>query len=144
MERLHRRLLLWTIVARRQLTPASLALGWGVAARWLLFAGAVAFLLPASVGSASIAHVNLPGMPSVYSALPIAGERVAFDEAQRGYREGSEAVVDHAHTAYEWIEVAHHQAVRIVARDSDAVEVELLEGWHAGRRSWLKNAQLSP
>jgi hypothetical protein len=80
----------------------------------------------------------------VYSALPIPVERVGFDESQRGYRESSEEGIDHAHTAYEWIAVSHGQAVRIITRDGDAVEVELLGGWRAGRRGWLKNAQLSP
>jgi hypothetical protein len=69
---------------------------------------------------------------------------VAFDEVQRGYRESNEALIDHAYTAYEWIEVSHGQAVRIVTPDGDAVEVELLEGRYQGRRGWLTARQISP
>ena len=144
MSWLRSRLVFWLLVVRRQLTPAGFALVWGVAAWWLLLVATIAFLSPAPAESATTGYVNLPGLPSVYSTLPIPLERLAFDEAQRGYRESSEAAIDHAHTAYEWIEVSHGQAVRIITRDGEAVEVELLEGRHTGRHGWMKTSQLAP
>jgi hypothetical protein len=111
---------------------------------WLLLAMVIAHVLPASVESATSEYVNLPGFVSADSRLPIPVERVAFDESQRGYRESDEEAIDHAFTVYEWIEVSHRQAVRIVTWDGEAAEIELLEGRHTGRRGWLKAAQLSP
>jgi hypothetical protein len=133
--------------------------GWGAAIAsltvivlswWILIAAVTVQTLPAPVALASTARtelavaqsarIDLPGL----SSLPIPVERAAFDEAQRGFRESDEAAIEHAFTAYEWIEVSHRQAVRVIAIDSEAVEVELVEGRHAGRRGWLKTRHLSP
>jgi hypothetical protein len=132
--------------------------GWGAAVvsltvivlPWWLLIGAAVQTLPAPAASApkagaevsfgQTARIHLPGL----SSLPIPVERVAFDESQRGFRESDEDAIEHAFTAYAWIEVSHHQSVRVVAIDGGAVEVELLEGRHAGHRGWLKTRQLSP
>jgi hypothetical protein len=116
---------------------------------WLLIAGAVVPAMPAPVASSpktgsgpavgQAARVNLPGL----DWLPIPVDRTAFDESQRGYRESDEDAIEHAFTAYEWIRVSHGQAVRVVAVDGEAIEVELLDGGHAGRRGWVKSRQLT-
>ena len=82
-------------------------------------------------------------MPA-YPLFPIPVERAAFDEAQRGYRESDEDAIEHARTTSEWIAVTHGQEVRIVTRDGETVEVEVLEGRYHGRRGWLKASQLAP
>jgi hypothetical protein len=148
----------WTAMARAQIVGRRRR-GWGAAIAsltaivlswWVLIAVVTVQTLPAPLASASTAktelavaqsaRVDLPGL----SSLPIPVERAAFDEAQRGFRESDEDAIEHAFTAYAWIEVSHRQAVRVVAIDGEAVEVELLEGRHAGRHGWLKTRQLSP
>jgi hypothetical protein len=119
-----------------------------VVAWWLLIAGAVALTLPVPARSATptpfavaagrTARIHQPGMPD----WPVPVDRAAFDEADRGFREGDEPAIEHAFSAYSWIHVEHGRRVRIVAVDGDAVEVELLEGPQVGRRAWLKPRHL--
>lgn len=120
-----------------------------VIAWWLVIAAAVAQLLPAPAVSApkgsarasagQAARIHLPGLPD----LPVPVERAAFEEYRRGVRESDEEAIDHAFAAYEWIRVSHRQAVRVTATDGEAVEVELLDGAHAGRRAWMTLRQVS-
>lgn len=117
---------------------------------WLLIAGAVVLTLPqraASAPRASVvyvagqtARIHQPGMAS----WPIPVERLAFDESRRGFREGDEAAIDHAFDAFAWIQVSHHEAVRILVVDGDAIQVELLDGRSAGHRGWLTAKHLTP
>ena len=121
------------------------AAGGGLAAIvvtwWLLIGVVVVQTTPAPVVLAEdVGHVYLPGL----SWLPIPVERAAFDESQRGYRESDEAAIERAFTAYEWIWVSHHDAVRIVTVDSEAIHVEMLEGPHVGRQGWLRPRHLGP
>ena len=136
--------------ARSFLKPPSVGLIAVVVAWWLLMAGAVALTLPAPAASATptplavaagqLARIHQPGMPS----WPIPTEWVAFAAYQRGAREGDETAMEQAFTRYEWIEASHGQAVWIVAVDGEAIQVELLEGPHEGRRAWLKARNLGP
>ena len=121
-----------------------------VVAWWLLIGGAMALTMPAPAFSATpapfaveagrAARIHQPGMPS----WPIPIERAAFEEARRAFRESDEAALEHAFSAFEWFDVAHGQAVAIVAVDGEAVQVELLEGRSLGRRGWLKPRHLGP
>ena len=110
---------------------------------WWLIAITAAHLMPAPVESAAkiggLASVQIPGL----SELPIPVERTAFDLAQRGFREADEDAIETAFSEYEWISVSHRQVVRVLSIDGPAVEVELLEGQHAGRRGWLLMRQLT-
>jgi hypothetical protein len=136
--------------SRRRSPTAVVRLAAMVMIWWLLLATATVQLLPAPVASAPkggpgvpsgrTARVHLPGL----SSLPIPVDRAAFDEAQRGFKEGDEEAIEYVFTAYVWIEGSHGQAVRVVTIDGEAVEVELLEGRYAGRRGWLKTRHLSP
>jgi hypothetical protein len=117
---------------------------------WLLIAAAVTSTLPAPAISAPTAgsgiapgrtmRIHLPGMPD----LPIPVERSAFDEAQRGFRESDDDAIERAFRSSAWITVARDQAALIVSVDGDAVQVELLDGPHTGRRGWLKRHNLAP
>jgi hypothetical protein len=118
---------------------------------WWLFIAAVVVqissgppVLAASVGMGLVpgqtARTFLQGM----SWLPIPVERAAFDEYQRGARESDEDAMEHAFTANAWIRIAHHDAVRVITVDGEAVQIELLEGGFAGHRGWLKLRQLLP
>ena len=119
--------------------------GW-----WLLIGGVTALTLPPPALSATpepfavmvgvTARINQPGLPT----WPIPVERGAFEEAQRGFRESDEDAIEHAFSAFEWIQVAHGQAVTIVAVDGEAVQIKLL-GWpNSGQTAWLKPRQLGP
>jgi hypothetical protein len=117
---------------------------------WLLVAGAVVSTLPAPARSAPTvgmslapgrtARIYLPGMPD----LPIPVDRGAFDEAQRGFRESNEQLIDRAFSMSEWIKVARDQRVLILTVDGEAVQIELLDGTNSGRRGWLKPSNLAP
>ena len=121
-----------------------------VVAWWLLIGGAVALTMPLPAASATpapfavaagrTARVHQPGMPS----WPIPVERQAFDEARRAFEESDEAALEHAFSAFEWIQVEHGVAVTILSVDGEAVHVELLEGPRLGRRGWLRPRHLSP
>ena len=129
-------------------------LGVVVAVWWVFLGAAVAVTLPPPVAAVprgapqwsagSTARVNQPGLVPAHPSLPIPVERVAFDLAQRGYRESNEGMIDDAFTAYEWISVTHGQAFLVVTTDGEVVQVELLDGPFTGRRGWLKNSQLMP
>lgn len=115
---------------------------------WLLIGGIVAAAMPSRAASApkvenrvssgQLMSVYLPGL----SWLPVPVDREAFDETERGQREGDEAAVDRAFDTYEWIRIAHGQGVRVVTVDDRAVLVELAEGAYAGRRAWVKPRHL--
>ena len=121
-----------------------------IVAWWLLIGGAVALTLAAPAKSASptpfavvagqTARIHQPGMPS----WPIPVDRAGFDAFQRGAREGDEAAIEEAFQVSEWIHASHGQAVRIVAVDGEAVQVELLDGAYLGRRAWVKPRHLGP
>jgi hypothetical protein len=120
-------------------------IGW-----WMALAGVVTLLVPAPAASAtrtahrpmpgSRAHVALPGM----QALPVPVSRLAFDTAQRGFAESDEDAIELAFAMSEWIAVSDRDAVRIVAVDGEAVEIELLDGPWAGRRAWVKPRLVGP
>jgi len=120
------------VVARAALT----------ASLWWLTIVVAAHCVPAPAESApkigATATIQVAGLPS----LPIPVERTAFDLAQRGFRESDEDAIDRAFTEFEWIAVSHGQTVRIVTLDGNAVEAEVLEGVHAGRRGWHLLRQL--
>lgn len=107
----------------------AIALTW-----WLLLGSAVVLTMAERPGPVlqvrsdlvlnQMVMIHLPGL----DWLPIPVERAAFEEAQGGFRDGDEDAIEHAFTAYEWIRVSHHQAVRVVTIDGEAIEIELLVG----------------
>jgi hypothetical protein len=116
---------------------------------WLLIAAAVQAALPESAVTPRSPFVVRAGQtarivqPGIWAwAIPV--HRLAYDEYERGVRESDEEAIDHAFTAFDWIRVSHGQLVWIAAVDGEAVQVELLEGRHAGRRGWLKTRHLGP
>jgi hypothetical protein len=121
-----------------------------VVAWWLIIGAAVMLTLPSPAASATptpfiavpgqTAHIHQPGM--TWWSVPV--DRVGFDLFQRGSRESDERVVTEAFEVSEWIEARHGQAVRVLAVDGDAIQVELLEGTFRGRRAWLLPRHLSP
>ena len=121
-----------------------------VVAWWLVIGGALALTLPAPARSATPtpfavaagrdARIHQPGMPS----WPIPVERAAFDDARRGFQESDEDLIERAFATSDWLDASHGQAVTIVAVDGEAVQVELLEGPHHGRRAWLLTRHLGP
>jgi hypothetical protein len=121
-----------------------------VASWWLFIVVALVQTIPAPVvfeGKVEVdlapgqtARVFLPGM----AWLPIPTERAAFDEFQRGVRESDEDAIDHAFVISEWIRVSHHDAIRVITVDGEAVRIELLEGGDSGRQGWLRPRQLVP
>jgi hypothetical protein len=116
---------------------------------WLLIGGAITVTMPGpavavpKVGTGvvlgQVMRIHAPGL----AWLPIPVERAALDESRRGFSASDEDAIDHAFTAYEWIRVSHDQAVRVITVDGEAIEVELLEGRHAGRCGWLQRRQLA-
>jgi hypothetical protein len=122
-----------------------MVIGW-----WMALAVVVTLLLPASAASAprgayrptpgSQAHVNLPGM----QALPIPVTRLAFDAANRGFAESDDDAIEFAFAVSEWISVSDRTAVRVVAVDAEAVQIEILDGPWAGREGWVKSRLLGP
>jgi hypothetical protein len=123
----------------------------GVVAWWLLLGGAIIWLMPEPTAAASssrgvavvpgqTARIHQPGM----TWWPVPVDRVGFDLFQRGSRESDERVITEAFEVSEWIEARHGQAVRVLAVDGDAIQVELLEGTFRGRRAWLVPRHLSP
>jgi len=115
----------------------------------MLVGGALMLTMPAPAESAATgfsvadgkrAHVSIPGVRT----LPVAVERPAHETFYRGARESDEDAIEAAFAMSEWIEVADGQAVRILAVDGEASQIELLEGPYAGRRAWLKTRRLGP
>ena len=113
---------------------------------WLLIAGAVAVVVPdaASTPTAGFvpltgrnAHIEQPGIPG----WPIPVDRQAYDAYYLGVEEDDDGN-DFLFTTFEWIQVEHHQAVRIIEIDDEAYHVELLEGPNVGRSGWLKARHL--
>jgi hypothetical protein len=127
------------LLARERGAPATERSGWRlgtvrlaviVAAWWALLVGAlaIAFPLPTQPAAAG-GFTPVPGADAHIRALgppgwPIPGER--------------------ALAAYAWVDVRDREAVRIVAVDAEAVQVELLEGRNAGRRGWLWAPHVGP
>ena len=113
---------------------------------WLLVMGAVGLTLPDAPATPTTgfvplvgwtARIHQPGIPG----WPIRVERRAYDEYYLGVQEVDD---DHVFTAFEWIAVEHHQAVRIIEIDGEAHHVELLDGQNVGRSGWLKTRHLGP
>jgi hypothetical protein len=131
-------------------STAAIGLAVWVVAAWLVIAGAVASTLPAAAESTPTAgllavpgrtaRIHQPGLPD----WPIPVDRHAYDEYHRGARESDDEAIEHAFAAFEWIAVSDRQAVKIVEVDGEAVQVELLEGRHVGRRGWLQPRHLGP
>jgi hypothetical protein len=126
---------------------------WGLAvlvlAWWVSIGTVVVATLPASVASAprrefvvapgQTARIEQPGM----TYWPIPADRAAFDEIRRGYQEGDEDAIERASRATTWLKVSHGEAVRVLAVDGEAVQVEMLDGASAGHRGWLLKRHLS-
>ncbi len=131
-------------------STAVVGLAVWVVTGWFLVAGAVALMPPAPAAATSMAgfvavpgltaRIHQPGIPG----WPIPVDRAAYDAYERGFRESDDEAIEHAFAAFEWIEVAHRQAVKIVEVDGEAVRVELLEGRNVGRHGWLKPRHLGP
>jgi hypothetical protein len=121
-----------------------------VVAWWLMLGAAMTLTLPEPAASAAptrfavavgrAARFYQPSMPS----WPIPVERVAFDDARRGFLESDEILIERAFATSEWLDASHGQAVTIVAVDGEAIQVELLEGPHRGRRAWVQPRHLGP
>ena len=81
-------------------------------------------------------------LPRVPWAIPI--DRDTFDDyAQAVWDDDGDALAE-ALSRPGWIAITDRQAVRIVDIDGAAVQVELLDGQHAGVQAWLKAHHLSP
>jgi hypothetical protein len=129
----------WT----RRSTIRRVGLGSGsltvvVVSWWLILSAVTVWLLPEPTVSASaegqIAYIHQVGLPR----LPIPVSRAGFDAFQRGVREADEDAIDDAFAVSEWIHVIPGQAVRILQVDGDAIELQVLDGVHAGRRAWVR------
>jgi hypothetical protein len=124
-------------VASRALT--GVVVGW-----WLILGGVTLWLMPEPTASATaegrIARIHQVGLPR----LPVPVSRTGFDAFQRGIRESDEVAMEEAFEVSEWIHVKHGQQARILRVDDDAIQIELLEGEHTGRRAWLKSTNLGP
>lgn len=128
------------------------ALRWvlGVSAFWLLIGGAIVqpVLPPEQAAEASAfaspigrsAYISVPSR--VAWTIPI--DRGTFDAYYWAVWVDDGDAINAALARPGWIAVADRQAVRIVAVDRDAVQVELLDGQDAGRQAWLKAHHLSP
>jgi type IV secretory pathway protease TraF len=139
---------------RRERLPApggrqpAVALTIVVLTWWLVVGTVVVSMLSAPAASAPTmsfavapgrtARINQPGIP--VWVIPV--ERAAYDEYQRGFQESNEELIEHAFTVFAWIEVSHHDAVRVVAVDGEAVQIELLDGRSGRRQGWLKTRHL--
>ncbi len=144
------------VVSGRRRGPSLGAVGLtAIVLTWWLVVGAVvmqalsppaqsAELTATAQASGSLSNVHLPGLRPAHVAFPVAVEHVAFDMARRGYTESDEEMILEAFATHEWIHVVHGQAVRVVSRHGGAVQVELIDGPHAGRRAWLADTQLAP
>lgn len=55
----------------------------------------------------------------------------------RAWAERDDKAMDQVIRLYEQLEVETGTLVRVVNRDSEAIQVEMLDGRHAGRRGWL-------
>jgi hypothetical protein len=108
---------------------------------WVLLGGVFVWLLPERVAAApgQRAYIRQPGIRD----WPVPTTRLAFEEFQRGTRESDESAIEGAFAAAEWLTVNHGDEVQIVTMDGEIVEVELLDGWYAGRRVWLMRRQLT-
>jgi hypothetical protein len=122
----------------------------GVSAFWLLIIGAILLTVPtpeqvaktSTFGSpiGRLAYIYVPsGVPWT---IPIG--RATFDDYYRAAWDDDGDAIAEALKRPGWIPVADRQAVRIVDIDGAAVQVELLDGQHAGIRAWLKVHHLSP
>jgi len=135
-------------LSRRHWQRSAVVLTVVVGTWWLVVGAVVVSMLPIPALSARqpdfvvavgrTVRINQPGIP--VWVIPV--ERAAYDEYHRGFQESNDEVIEHAFTAFAWIEVSHRDAVRIVVVDGEAVQVELLEGRSGGRRGWLKTRQL--
>lgn len=135
-------------LSRRRWQRSAVVLTVVVVTWWLAIGAVIASMLPIPALSARqpgfvvavgrSARINQPGIP--VWVIPV--ERAAYDEYHRGVQESNDEMIEHAFTTFAWIEVSHHDAVRVVAVDGEAVQVELLEGRSGGRRGWLKTRQL--
>ena len=140
----------WLSLGRRGGGSVALALTVWVVAGWFVVAGVVTLIGTAPAAATPIgrfvavpgrtAQIYQPGLP----AWPVPVDRLAYDEYQRGFQESDDEAIEHAFAAFEWIEVADHQAVLIIAVDGPVIQVELLTSPNIGRRCWLHTRKLAP
>lgn len=139
--------------ASRRATAVALVSA-AVAAWWLVVGVAVVTMLPAAAASSTgvataaadgpLMHVHLPGLASSPVPFPAFVGRAGYDAARQGFDLSDEDLIDATFANHDWVTVLHGQAVRIVRRDGEAVEVELVDGAFAGRRAWLSARQVAP
>ena len=133
-------------VAWRGRCTVAIGLAVLVVSGWLLVAGAVALTLPDAPSTPTTGFVAVIGrtarihQPGI-QGWPIPVDRHAYDEY---YVRSQDSDDNDVFTAFEWIKVEHHQAVRVIEVDGEAHHVELLEGQNVGRSGWVKTRHLGP
>jgi hypothetical protein len=128
------------------------ALLWvlGVLACWLMIAAAIVVTVPAP-GQATqtptffspigrSGHIYVPSRV----AWTIPTGRDTFDDYYHAVWVDDGDAINEALSRPGWIAIIHGQAVRIVDIDTDAVQVEVWDGPHAGEKGWVKAHHLNP
>jgi hypothetical protein len=86
------------------------------------------------------ASIHVGGLDHYFLVVSRAGFDAIWDAASRH----DQRALALAFSLYETIPVVNGQRIRVLRSVVDAVEVELLEGTHAGRHGWLPAAFLDP
>jgi len=132
--------------------------GWGAATAsltvivvswWALIAAVTVLTAPTPEQAPKIAAFGSPNGRSVSISVPsrvawtIPTDRVTFDDYYHAVWVDDGDAINEALSRPGWIAVADGQAVRIVAIVPEAVQVELLDGQHAGETGWMKAHHLN-
>ena len=116
----------------------------GVLACWLVIASAIALTVPTPEHAAKVSALADPIGDSASISVPsrvawtIPTDRGTFDDYYEAVWVDDGDAITEALARPGWIAVADGQAVRIVAIVPEAVQVEMLDGQHAGERGWVK------
>jgi hypothetical protein len=122
----------------------------GVTAYWMVMFVVVMHTMPAPARAARTSgHAFVPGdLVTVYApplkAWPIPTDRATFDAYRSAVAADDEGALTQLVGRSGWLPVSDRERVRIVAVDGSVVQVEVLDGPHAGGRGWLLAQQLSP
>jgi hypothetical protein len=127
------------------------ALPWllGVLASWLMIAAAIVLTVPTPEQAAQVSAFASPIGRSAYIYVPsrvawtIPTDRGTFDDYYHAVWVDDGDAINEALARPGWIAVADGQAVRIVDIVPEAVQVELMDGQHAGARGWVKAHHLN-
>ena len=122
----------------------------GVFTFWLATAAAIVLTVPAPWEAARISAPASPIGRPAYISVPsrvdwtIPTDRGTFDDYYQAVWVDDGDAINEALARPGWIAVADGQAVRIVDIVPDAVQVEVVDGQHAGVKGWVKAHHLNP